>query len=675
MRKRKDNSARRMSVLSGILAAVLVLYSLRLVDWQLVHQDKYEAQSIANVATYTTINAARGEIYDRYGRPLVQNKDSYNIVFNRLYLKDSELNNTIITLTKLLTSSGEQWKDKCPLTKTAPYEFEDNQSISSGTMRSELGLAHYATAQNCWDAMVEKYNLSEYDDETKRTIMGIRLTMLVADYSDAIPYTFAENISIETVTKLKESYSYLSGVETEIDSVREYVSGNIAPHILGNLGLIYAEEWDELKDKGYSFDDYIGKSGIEKACEQELKGKSGYTKTIRDSSGKIVSSSVSTEPEPGNSIVLTIDKKLQETAQNSLKNMIDSLKATKDGQYANAGAVVAVKVNTGEVLVGATYPSYDMDTYNNSYETLLSDSSNPLFNRAFSGVYAPGSTFKPATASIGLQTGAITPDENIFCSKIYTYYRDYQPSCMHYDGDINVTTAIKVSCNYFFYETGRRIGIEKMNEFCKKFGLGVKTGIEIDEAAGILAGKEYRDSIGSIWNAGDTLQAAIGQSDNGFTPLQLATYCATLANGGTRYRSRLIKEICNYSMNSVVSAVEPEVMDTVGIDEQYLDVVKQGMLSVTTESAGTASTAFANYSLKVGGKTGTATVIDKGQEYNNGVFIAFAPYENPEIAVVTVVEKGGYGSNIAQVTRDIFDAYFYYQGDTYKGDNPGLLIK
>lgn len=676
MRKpKKDNYNRRMAIVSGIMAAVLLLYSARLVDWQLFNKNKYEEQSIATVATYTSISAARGEIYDCYGRPLVQNKDSYNIIFNRLYLKDADLNSTIITLTGLLNSMGETWKDKCPMTKEAPYEFEENRSISSATMRSELGLAHYATAQNCWDAMVEKFKLSEYDDSVKRMIMGIRLTMIVADYSDAYPYTFAEGVSIETVTKLKESYSYLSGVDTEVDSTREYTSATLAPHILGNMGLIYAEEWADLKDKGYSFDDYIGKSGIEKACEDELRGHSGYTKTVRDSSGKILSSSVSTEPSAGNSVVLTIDKKLQETAQQSIANMISTLQGTKDGMYASAGAVVALKVNTGETLAAATYPSYSIDTYNNDYNSLLSDKRNPLFNRAFSGVYAPGSTFKPATASIGLQTGAITPDETIFCSQRYTYYRDYQPTCLHYDGDINVTTAIKVSCNYFFYETGRRIGIEKLNEFCKKFGLGVKTGIELDEAAGILAGKEYRDSIGSIWNAGDTLQAAIGQSDNGFTPIQLASYCATLANGGTRYRARLIKEICNYSMNSVVKEIEPEVLSTVGIDQSYIDVVKQGMLSVTTDARGTAATAFANYPIKVGGKTGTATVVDNGQEYNNGVFIAFAPYDNPEIAVVTVVEKGGYGSNIAQVTRDIFDAYFFYQGDTYTGDNAGVLIK
>lgn len=625
------------------------------------------------MATYTSVSAARGEIYDRYGRELVINADSYNIIFNRLYLKDSELNETIMRLVGLLTETGEEWKDNCPLSVQAPYELIDTTSISPASMISELGLAHYATAQNCWDAMVEKFGLQEYDDVTKRKIMGIRLTMLVADYSDAIPYTFAENISLDTVTKIEESSYLLPGVETEVDTTRQYVSGTIATHILGNIGSIYAEEWDELKEKGYSYDDHIGKSGIEKACEDDLRGKNGVRTTIRDSSGNVVSSEITTPPQAGNSVVLTIDRNLQQVAQDSLKSLIDERQATDSGKYANAGSVVVYKVSTGEVLAAVTYPSYDMETYNKDYSSLLNDSRLPLFNRAFSGVYAPGSTFKAATASIGLQLGEITPDETIFCKKYYTYYEDYQPTCMHYDGDVNVVDAIKVSCNYFFYETGRRIGITKLNEYCKKYGLGVKTGLEIDEASGVLAGKEYREAVGSYWTDGDTLQAAIGQSDNGFTPIQLAVYTGTLANGGTRYRAHLVKEVCDYNMDSVVRNVEPEAIESTGISQSVYDVVKKGMLSVTTD--GTAASVFSDYPIQVGGKTGTATVYDKGVEYNNGIFIAFAPYENPEIAVVTVVEKGGYGSGCTKTAQDIFDAYFFYQGETYTGQNAGILMK
>lgn len=674
MAKHKKRKDPRIVVLCLVLAAVLAGYSVRLFDWQILGRDKYVSESLATTATYTSLQAARGEILDCYGRAFATNEEAYNLVFNKIYLPDAQLNDTILLLCDLLTKAGEKWVDHCPLTQAKPYGFNQNANISTATMISELGLAHYATASNCWDAMVEKFELASYSDAQKRRIMGVRLTMLVADYADTIPYTFAEGVSLDTVTKIEESSEKLPGVEVSVVTTRSYVSGAIATHLIGSIGPIYSEEWDELKDQGYSYSDTVGKSGIEKYAESYLRGKSGELKTVRDSAGNVLSTEITEEPEAGNSVLLTLDRNIQQVAQQSLKTLIQKLSSSKDPntRSANAGSIVVMNVNTGAVLAAVTYPSYDMESYQTDYNDLLDNPARPLFNRALSGIYAPGSTFKPATASIALQTGAITKNETIFCSRVYKYYEDYQPSCMHYHGALDVVGALQVSCNYFFYESGRRVGITKLNEYCKKYGLGVETGIELNEATGILAGRAYRESINSYWTDGDTLQAAIGQSDNAFTPLQLAVYISTLANGGTRYRAHLIDEIRNYDLTRVLEKTETQVMDTTGISEAVYDVVKKGMLSVTTE--GSVSSIFADYPIQVGGKTGTATVYDNGVEYNNGVFVAFAPYENPEIAVVTIVEKGGYGSGCAQPAQDIFDAYFFYQGETYTGQQTGVLV-
>ena len=672
---RKSKKDPRIVILCMILVAVLATYCLRLINWQLVRREEFVSESMSATATYTSLQAARGEILDRYGRSFATNEEAFDLVFNKIYLPDDRLNDTILTLANLLNETGEPWVDDMPLTWAEPYEFDEDTNISPATMIEKLGLAHYATPQNCWDAMVEEFELEQYGEMSKRVIMGVRLTMLVADYTDITPYTFAKDVSLSTVARVEESAVRLPGVETAVVTTRNYTTGPIAPHLIGDLGPIYAEEWQELKTKGYSYNDMVGKSGIEKYAESYLRGKAGERKTLRDITGKVLSSEVVTEPQAGNSVVLTLDRNIQEVAQNSLKNLINKLGGTKNSKKvgANAGSIVVMDVNTGAVLAAVTYPSYDMDTYRKSYDKLLADPARPLFNRALSGTYAPGSTFKPATASIGLQTQSIQGDETIYCSELYTYYSDYQPSCMHHHGSLNVVGALNVSCNYFFYETGRRIGIDKLNEYCKKYGLGVETGIELNEATGLLAGREYREANNMFWAPGDTLQAAIGQSDNAFTPLQLAVYVSTLANGGTRYKAHIVDEIRNYDLTDVVFKTKVEALDHTGISPEVTDYVKRGMLSVTTE--GSVSALFTDYPIQVGGKTGTATVFDNGVEYNNGVFIAFAPYENPEIAVITIVEKGGYGADCAQPTRDIFDAYFFYHGKTHISNQPGVLLR
>ncbi len=669
MKKSKKNI--RLNLLAIILAIVLGGYSLQLVSWQLVHRDSYRSVASATTTYTATIQAARGEILDRYGRPLAVNTESFNITFDRAYLPADQLNDTILTLTNLLASTGESWIDSIPLTKMAPYDFAQEAEVSISSLRTLLGLAPYATADNCFQAMVNRYMLEDYAPSQQRTIMGVRVMMELAGYSDSNPYTFAEDVSIETVTKIEESSFDLPGVVTDVVPIRQYVSGAIAPHIIGAVGPIYAEEWEELKQNGYSYDDKVGKSGIEKVAEDILRGEDGQKVITRDSSGQVISTQITKQPKNGDTVFLTIDKYLQQKAQEALEQRILELQATEDGANANAGSVVVLNVNTGDVLAAVTYPSYTMETYQNDYSSLLEAPGNPLFNRALSGTYAPGSTFKPATALIGLCTGTITPTDTINCVHRYTYYDDYQPTCLGRHGHINVITAISRSCNYFFYDLGRRVGIDTLNEYCRKFGLGVATGIEISEASGILAGKEYRQSIGSYWVDGDTLQAAIGQSDNLFTPLQMAVYTSTLANNGTRYKATIIDKVMDYALTQTLSETQPTVLDESGISQEFYDVVKQGMLKVTTE--GTAA-ALSNYPIDIGGKTGTATIYENGQEYDNAVFIAFAPFDEPEIAVAIVGEKCGHGNALAPVAQAVFDAYFFYQGDAYTEQPVNALL-
>ena len=646
--KKRDKRRYITIIVAAVLAFVLLF--ARTFEIQVANSEKYVEQANGIARITAPIKASRGEILDCYGRPIATNREGYNIIFNYASISKTTINDTILSLIKLL---GEhEWKDDLPLLETAPYSFDkEAPEISKNRMLDMLELAHYATAENCFDALVKRYSLEDRDKNQQRLIMGVRYTMERAGFSISVPFTFAEDVSSKIMTVISENTDVYgeNGVSIEVASFREYDNASVAPHIIGTVSPIYAEDWEELKAKGYSYDDKVGRSGIEKACEDELRGTDGEITYKVDSKGKILSSEVTKEPVPGHTVRLTIDKNVQVSAQNALMDTIKQL--NKDKIYANAGAAVAVNVKTGGVLAAVNCPTYTYDQYENNYEALVKDTTGrPLFDRAFTGAYPPGSTFKPAVACAALQEGVITSTETITCVRKYRYFNDYQPNCMHFHGGITLIPALSKSCNYFFFETGRRLGITKMNEYCKKLGLGVKTGVEVSESAGTLAGPESR----AEWYEGYTLSAAIGQSDNAFTPLQLATYTATIANSGVRYKTTLIDKIMSYSQDKVIKQSKPEIVDTVELDESVINTVKQGMLSVTED--GTGSRVFADYPITVGGKTGTAETA-KGADHT--VFIAFAPYENPEIAVAVIIEHGKYSSYSGGLLKAIFNAYFF----------------
>lgn len=666
--KKKIN--KRYIILAVLLAAVMVLYNIRLAQIQVADAGKYLSQADTTGFRKTVVPAARGEILDRYGRPLALNRDGYNVVFNGAYFTKAKMNNIIKVLTGYLSSQDETWTDNMPLSQQEPFDFTaDEKAVDS--MKEKLGLAHYATADNCFAQMVTRYQLEGVDRRTQRIIMGVRYSMDVLNFSVSNPFTFSEDISTESMIKIMEASKEMPGVDITIVPIREYVAQDIAPHLVGSIGKISAEEWTKLRDSGYSYSDKVGKSGIEKAAEDQLKGIDGEIKYTVDNTGQAIASEVITQPTPGNTVMMSIDKNLQKVAQNELKVLIDRRKS-ETGGIVSAGAVVGTNVKTGEVIFSANYPSYTMDQYKNDYQSLLDDKAKPLVDRAFSGIYPPGSAFKPAVAAIGLQDGKITKTSTIYCKHKYTLFDTYQPSCLGYHGSTNVTRALSKSCNYFFFEVGNRVGIDKMNAYCRQLGLGVDTGIEVSATKGILAGPEEKKD----WYGGDTIQAAIGQSDNAFSPLQLAVYTSTIANGGTRYQARLISQVKSYSLDKIVKANEPVVMNTVDLSADVINTVKGGMLSVIDE--GTGSATFRDYKIKVGGKTGTAQTgkLDgNGKELNHSVFITFAPYDDPEIAIAVIIENGGHGSSSGSLLRALFDEYFFSTAEPYVEPSAGVLLQ
>ena len=442
----------------------------------------------------------------------------------------------------------------------------------------------------------------------------------------------------------------LSGVSLETAAVRQYHTA-CAAHLLGRTGPVSGADWPEYQARGYAFNERVGRDGAERAFETVLHGVPGRERLDADGT---VAETLS-PPQPGSTVQLTLDLRLQETAEEALARFI------ADTPGAEGGAAVVIEVGTGEILAAASYPSYDPATFNELYGQLAADPLHPLFNRAFQGLYAPGSTFKMVTAVAALEEGVITPDTRIRDTGVFTAYRDYQPACWLYrqrratHGLLNVSEALAVSCNVFFYTLGYQLGIDLLDYYALRFGLGRPTGVELPESVGSVAGPARSEQLGTAWFAGSTLAAAIGQSDHQFTPLQLASYTATLAAGGKRYTPHLLRAVCPADGSApIVSEPEPEA--TLSLAPETLTAVTAGMRAVT-ESGGTAAAYFADFDIPVAAKTGSAQVAQNA--HSNAVFVCFAPADKPEIAMALVVEKGGGGAALASVARELLDCWFY----------------
>lgn len=664
----KITAVRRVAAVCVILF-FFVFFAFDLIKIQIIDGAKYDAASTAIAQKTATISAARGEIVDCNGTPLIYNTQGYSLIFDAAYFppaSEQESRNKIISsLINHFEERSLEWIDILPIefdeNGNAVFKEDSESLINEMKSKDMLDLNEYATAQNCLDTLIENYSLEDYSAEEARKIASVCYGMKRIFFRTGTTYTFATDVPDETVALVKENSSFYQGVDVRVDPVRNYTDGTLAPHVLGRVGAIDAEEYAELKDEGYGINDFVGKSGIEYAMESYLRGSNGVSTIYTDAEGNITTE-VTTQPVQGNTVVLTIDSDLQRVAQDALRDALIDYSTGNDKMLVeDAGAVVVIDCNTGAILACATYPSYDISTYAQNASELNNASGAPLWNRALLSTYATGSTMKPSVAIAALEEGFITEDTTVYCSGLYEYLgQTFKCEQHHANRNVNVVNAIDESCNTFFYEVGKTIGIEKMNEYRTLFGLGSKTGCEIGEAAGVLDSPEYRTSLGQTWLPGYTVQSAIGQAGNLFTPIQLANYTATIANGGTRYRTHFVKSIKSYDYSLTIEETQPEIVAETGVSAETLDIVKRGMLEVGT--TGYCKEYFKHLDVQVAAKTGTSQEIRRingeSVKINNGFLIAFAPYENPEIAIAAVGEGMTSGVFVAPVVAEIVDYYF-----------------
>lgn len=661
------------SVIALLLVAVMIIgFSATLYKIQVRDHEYYAAQN-NTVKTYkVAIEAARGEIVDRNGNALVTNRETNSIILDAAYFPaatENDKRNAILqNLIALFQKNGEEYTQNLPLKLKSGKIVFSGKKTDIATMKSAdmFNLQPYATAQNCYDAMVEKYGLEQYDTKTALQIGNLRYELTRLQFSISTTVVIADEVSSETVAAIKEDKDRYLGADVQVVTHREYTDSTLAPHILGTVRKINAEEYAQLKGKGYGIHDQIGESGIESAMESALRGTPGEKTITVDKDGH-VTEEITKAPVQGNTVVLTIDRDLQTLAQKELKKVCD-----KTDLYNSAGAVVVQDVNTGAVLASASYPTFDLADYYDKYEQLATNRRRPLWSRFALGTYAPGSTFKPMMAVASLEEGAITRSTIFNCGGLFRYY-DQTFQCLNKNahGGENVETALRDSCNIFFYNCAKRLGITKMNEYASAFGLGQKTGVEIAESAGILAGPEEREAAGGVWQSGDTIQAGIGQSDNLFTPLQLSNYCATVANGGTRYQLHLVQSLIDNS-SGTVTETQPKIEESLDLHKSTLTAVKSGMRLVATQGA--PSLIFNQLRTEVAAKTGTSQVIVNGVKKNNGFLITFAPYDNPEISVASVVELAGSGTSTAEITSSIIKYWYQNNTDEKTNQKTGALL-
>ena len=689
---------------TAFIVAVLFVISFFIADLfriQIINRDEYDSKTISLSKASSEIEALRGEILDSNGKALVYNIRSNSIYIDASYFpsssKKAERNEILLSLVKLLDAKGMEYKSSLPIVSVNGTIVFANDSESDKKylfQKDYLNLNSYATAQNCYDALCEFYDFKDMTQDQVLKVGGILFEMRKGDFSKSNPFTLAENVTDEVVLIIKEQSRFYQGIEVRVDTKREFFDGTIAPHIIGYYDSISAEEYakvteeykeklndntmseedkESLKLKAYGMTDKIGKFGIENAMENELRGTNGIMTTTTNSDGT-KTTAITRNPQNGNNVILTIDADFQKKVQDILAARIDSTKGSKN--VAAAGSIVVMDVNDFSVLACATYPSYDLSTYKENIVELNTDETAPLWNRALRSTYEPGSTVKPLVALAGLEEGIVTADQLIKCTALYTYFSDMTFRCYnvgsHAGHEINVKQALRYSCNIYFYEVGRQLDISKMNDYFKKMGLGSKTGVEITEASGVVAGPEEREAKGLVWYPGDTVQAAIGQADNLFTPIQLCSYVSTLANGGTRYKAHFVKSIKSADYSETIYEAEPVILNENEFSRNSLKTVREGMIMMANSQA-----AFQGLPYQIAAKTGTAEAKRKVNgvtvEFTNGFMISYAPADNPEIAVVIAVENitsGGMGAYV----RDVYEAYFNRNSEVTQSQQSGIVL-
>ncbi|WP_191397309.1 penicillin-binding transpeptidase domain-containing protein [Flavonifractor sp. An306] len=718
----------RTLVVAGILALLLITFAGVLYQLQIVKGEDYRAASTVKIANVETVEAARGEIVDRYGRTLVSNRATYEITLNTSIMgKEAERNAILLELIHICQENDIVWTDTLPISKDAPFTYTSDSPLvyadSEGEVQFNYLGALLAALPLGKDILPNHWEQEDLDASSsvadlgegltaEEVIAGLRQYFLIDEsLSDAdaraligvlyevnlrsqdirkTAYVFAQDVTINAISAIKERS--LIGVTVSATTVRQY-STTSAAHLLGRVGVIQAENWDKYKDKGYSMDDSVGIGGVEAAFEDYLRGESGTLIQELSTSGKVVSETwkVDTEtgeslaPEPGDNVMLTLDLRLQEKVEEVLASTIENLKS-EDTQ---GGAVVVQDVNDGSILAMASYPTFDLSTvYQNTeaYNAALNDPLKPFNNRATNGTYPPGSTFKPLVAIAALQEGLVTPEEKILDTgylqlpeEDHYPYGDWHPQCWYYrqyrgtHGRENLADALRDSCNIYFFTIGHRLGIDRVEQYAYDFGLGQTTGLELGEAKGWVAGPETSEALGMEWYGGNLLNAVIGQDNNMVTPIQLTNYISTLVNGGKHYATHLLKTVKSSDYSSTVYEYEPELLNTLDLDPENVEAVKLGMWEVANDPKSSSSAYFKDLPVEVGAKTGSAQVASNVEA--NALFVCFAPYDDPQIAISMVVERGASGGNLAQATAEIVDYYFSAENTTESVGTENTLLR
>ena len=668
-----DKKNVRYNILSILVYVIGIILIIQLFNLQIVHGEEYLETANSRLTRETKIRAARGNILDCNGNLLAGNQIRYSLKIYKSKIDETNLNKTILNTINILQTNGDSYNDDFPINiNPITFKYQNQDSINNWMKENDLQAG--TSAEEVLNYYIKEYNLEEYSLEDARKIIGIRYGIEKNGYSSMRGYEISSNISEKSVAQFEEMNNNFPGIDIDYRPIRKYYYGSLASHTLGYVGKIDDDEYKN--NEGYDLDDYIGKTGIEYVCEKYLKGTDGIKQTDMSIDGTTTGEYITKEAIAGSDVYLTIDAKVQQAAEQSLKTNIEKINTGGFGEIrkVDSGCAVVLNVKTGEVIALVSYPDFEPQLFVDGISTekwneYTQEGKSALLNRTIQSAYAPGSIFKMVPAIAGLETNKITKDELINCTGIYS--GGHHPRCWYYTtygrghGYLTVSQAIQKSCNCYFYEVGTRIGIETIEEYARYFGLGQKTNIELPgEISGTLAGKTLYDELGETWYYGNTLSAVIGQAENNFTPLQMARYIAMLTNGGKQVDITIIKDIVNNNGEQIDKGeVERYINNKLGIEntnkedlslhQENLETVLEGMQSVT-EEGGTAYSIFRDFDIQIGGKTGSAEAGDK----TNAWFVGFAPYESPEIAVVVFVENGSHGYYTAEVTKEIMEAYF-----------------
>jgi len=657
----------RTGVIIGLLLAVLAGFGITLVSVQIVHGEEILLRGTLSQST-APIPAARGIILDRNGLPLVTNEPSLSMVFEAPFFprEGPGRNELLASLIALFEENDLEWIDQLPIEIDeggADARFvEDRKDIARdiALLKSKdfLDVNEYATAKDCMEQLILKFGLQEYDVPTARKIASVQFNMFRLQFSGRNPYTFSKEVTGQVKSKVMENGAVYKGVETELVPVRSYPYPTTAPHLIGRVGSISPADYEANRENGYKLNDEFGSFGIERAAESYLRGTAGTKTVTRNHRGD-----TTTELQPaqqGDTVVLTIDKDLDALIRDVFPKHMAASSSQRFTEIPIAGAVVVIDVRTFELLAAVSYPGFDITRYAIDLGALSRDERAPLFNRVLDGTYEPGSTIKISVALAALQEKQITPSSTVYCGGSYRYL-SHSFKCdqvyLHRGVGVNVHRAIVDSCNCFFYDMGRRLGWQQMNAYRQSMGLGQKTGVELPEKAGVLDSPDYRISIGQQWYSGNNILTAIGQG-NLFTPVQMAVYAATVANGGDRYQAHFIRSIRKAATNEVVENMAPKLLGSTGINKEYYELVRRAMRDMARSPNSATLRHFRDLPVQVACKTGTSQVYRDGKKFNNGIFISFAPYDSPEIAVIAVGEGCRSSMPLMPTVRDVYQYYF-----------------